>query len=139
MKLSKHAKLKHRRKQLKMSIYRRKVAKEAKRKKRKVVPEDINMVAMVDGDQEVDAHGGEGSQDDKTPAGGSGTLPSFPTNLDLPFHSQFNPDDHQDSQVAARELFRLLISPLSMEKFYRCGTMYWCVHEVTMVDTSLMY
>ena len=107
-----------------MSVYRRKAAKEAKRKKRKVVPEDINMVAMVDSDQEVDAHGGESSQDGKTSAGGSSTLPSFPTNLDLPFHSQFNPDNHQDSRVAARELFRLLISPLSVEKFYRCSTMY---------------
>ena len=115
MKLSKHAKLKHRREHFKMSVHRRKVAKATKRK-RKVVPEDINMVPMA---QEVDAHGGEGSQEGNTPGGRCGTLPSLPSNLDQPFHSQFNMDDHQDSRMAARELFQLLISPLSVEKFHR--------------------
>lgn len=39
-------------------------------------------------------------------------------NMDVPFLEQFHPDDYEDSRVAARELFKLLIHPLEVEQFY---------------------
>lgn len=39
-------------------------------------------------------------------------------NLDVPFLEQFSHDDYEDSRVAARELFKLLISPLEVDQFY---------------------
>ena len=40
------------------------------------------------------------------------------TNLGVPFLEQFNPESSQDSHVAARELFKLLISPVDIDQFY---------------------
>ena len=39
-------------------------------------------------------------------------------NLDVPFLEQFHHDNYKDSRVAARELFKLLISPLEVDQFY---------------------
>lgn len=39
-------------------------------------------------------------------------------NLDVPFLEQFHHDNYEDSLVAARELFKLLISPLEVDQFY---------------------
>ena len=39
-------------------------------------------------------------------------------NLDVPFLEQFHHDNYEDSRVAARELFKLLISPLEVGQFY---------------------
>lgn len=39
--------------------------------------------------------------------------------LNVPFHSQFDPEAYEDSRVAGRELFGLLISPFTIENFYR--------------------
>ena len=48
--------------------------------------------------------------------------------LDVPFFSQFKPEDYADSRCAARDLFQMLISPVTHEQFYRfvslCGE--WC-------------
>ena len=40
------------------------------------------------------------------------------TNLDIPFLQQFNPENYHDSRVAAKELFKLLISPVEVDQFY---------------------
>ena len=40
-------------------------------------------------------------------------------NLDLPFVEQFNSDNYKDSRVAARELFKLLISPVETDRFFK--------------------
>ena len=39
-------------------------------------------------------------------------------NLDVPFLEQFNPGQYDDSGEAAKELFKLLISPVGIKRFY---------------------
>ena len=39
--------------------------------------------------------------------------------LAVPFFCQFDPDSYKDSRVAGRELFQMVISPMSLERFYR--------------------
>lgn len=39
-------------------------------------------------------------------------------NLNVPFLEQFCPESYQDSREAARELFKLLISPVDIDQFY---------------------
>ena len=39
-------------------------------------------------------------------------------NLDVPFLEQFKPERYSDSREAARELFRLLVSPVGIKRFY---------------------
>ena len=39
-------------------------------------------------------------------------------NHDVPFLEQFKPDSYEDSRVAARELFELLISPVDIDRFF---------------------
>lgn len=39
-------------------------------------------------------------------------------NLDVPFLKQFSPESYQDNREAARELFKLLISPVDIDHFY---------------------
>ena len=36
----------------------------------------------------------------------------------VPFFTQFHPDSYEDSRVAGRELFQLLISPLPSDDFF---------------------
>ena len=38
--------------------------------------------------------------------------------VQVPFFSQFNPDDHKDSRDAGKELLRLLINPFSLDVFF---------------------
>lgn len=38
--------------------------------------------------------------------------------MTVPFYSQFDMDAHHDSRRAGRELFRLLVSPLPLDKFF---------------------
>ena len=119
VKPSKHAKLKRRSKQP-----GRKAAKIAKERTKKATSGMLSVVNSsskeASGSQVVDGpdeHSGLHSVSD-----GDGSIPSpstSPSGLDIPFHSQFDPDEHKDSRVAARELFRLLITPLSVEQFYR--------------------
>ena len=40
-------------------------------------------------------------------------------NLNIPFLEQFCPESYQDSREAARELFKLLISPVDIDQFYK--------------------
>ena len=128
MKPSKHAKLKRRSKQP-----GRKAAKTTKERTKKATSGVLSVGSSskeAGGSQVVDApdeHSGLHSVTD-----GDGSIPSpstSPSGLDMPFHSQFDPDEHKDSQVAARELFRLLISPLSVEQFYRYSNVLVCVME----------
>ena len=118
VKPSKHAKLKGRTKQP-----GRKAAKIAKERTKKAMSGMLSVGSSskeAGGSQVVDSpdeHSGLHSVSD-----GDGSIPSpttSPSGLDMPFHSQFDPDKHKDSRVAARELFRLLITPLSVEQFYR--------------------
>ena len=118
VKPSKHAKLKRRNKQP-----GRKAAKMAKERTKKAMSGVLSVGSSskeAGGGQVVDSpdeHSGLHSVSD-----GDGSIPSpttSPSGLDMPFHSQFDPDQHKDSRVAARELFRLLITPLSVEQFYR--------------------
>ena len=39
--------------------------------------------------------------------------------LNTPFYQQFNPNGYKDSQEAARDLLRMLVYPLTLEKFHR--------------------
>ena len=118
VKPSKHAKLKRKSKQP-----GRKAAKTAKERTKKATSGTLSVGSstkeagcsqVVDG---PDEHSGLHSVSDE-----DGSIPSpstSPSGLDMPFHSRFDPDEHKDSRVAARELFHLLISPLSVEQFYR--------------------
>lgn len=38
---------------------------------------------------------------------------------DLPFFDMFDPSSYSDSRAAAQDLFKLLINPLPMDKFFR--------------------
>ena len=40
-------------------------------------------------------------------------------NFDIPFIEQFNPESYLDSRVAAKQLFKLLISPVEVDKFFK--------------------
>ena len=40
-------------------------------------------------------------------------------NLSIPFLEQFCPESYQDSREAARELFKLLISPVDIDQFHK--------------------
>ena len=61
-------------------------------------------------------------------ASSMGPTPASPAQLEVhnvdgremitSFWSQFNPDDHQDSREAGKELFRLLINPFSLDSFF---------------------
>lgn len=39
--------------------------------------------------------------------------------VDVPFFQTFDPDQFTDSEVAAKELFKLLIKPFSATKFFQ--------------------
>ena len=117
VKSSKLAKLKRRSKQS-----GRKATKMAKKRTKKATSEALSVGSskeagdrqMVDGPDELSGL--------HLVSDGDGSIPSPSTSssgLGLSFHSQFDPEEHEDSRVAAKELFRLLISPLPVEQFYR--------------------
>lgn len=118
MKSSKLAKLKRRSKQS-----GRKATKMAKKRTKKATSEALSVGSsskeagdrqMVDDPDELSGL--------HLVSDGDGSIPSPSTSssgLGLSFHSQFDPEEHEDSRVAAKELFRLLISPLPVEQFYR--------------------
>lgn len=78
----------------------------------------------------------EGGEEDKAPSADSGDeasslkpLPASPKHLEVhsvdgadmlvPFFTQFDPDSHEDSRNAGRELFRLLINPFPLDDFFK--------------------
>ena len=74
-----------------------------------------------EGEEEIEADFDEGVQGKPPPA--------IPQQVELvggeadqlatPFSSQFDPSSFKDSRVAGRELFKMIISPFPLERFYK--------------------
>ena len=86
-----------------------------KKKKRASVDKEEESSASLD----VDELEMSGSVNDLGPE--SASLQEHPgaITLDTPFYSQFNPESYSDSCEAAKDLFRMLINPLPIDKFFR--------------------
>lgn len=90
------------------------------KKKKKVMKQKLIKEESINGGSEED----KGLSSDS----GDGTVPASPKHLEVrsvdgadmqvPFFVQFDPDSHDDSRNAGRELFRLLINPFPLDDFF---------------------